>query len=585
MLRFFVSILLVCGCWAWCVAQASDDASDMLGQYPLRFAVIGDRTGSNQPGVYEEIVEEIQRLKPDFVLSVGDMIEGYTGDTVRVMNEWEEYLGLIERWTMPVYLTPGNHDIWDDSALPFYRRYVGDPYYSFGIRGVHFIVLDTGRYAAPEELGEEQLSWLAEDLITHANAQYTVVLFHIPYWIRTIAMGEPDTLHALFAEHGVDAVLNGHYHEYFSGEFDGILYTALGSSGGDCDPGPTGLAYHFMWVTVDGDGISMAPIRKDAVLPWDELSAPEFIFVQSCEDSGLAVSKPAVEDDLTIPRAEIAVTLRNLSERSALEDTLTWEVPGGWEVVPEELPVVVDPVAAFTAKFLVACTGPLYPTPTLSVKYPYAEGKEFKLQEELRVSRTAYAPRVTDPLTIDGQLSEDVWNRPTTEGFAPDGSPAQGEPASFYFAWDDSSLYLAVVCAEDSLESLAAAVSEHDGPIYAEDCVGYFLQPETADGPAYQVYFNPLGVAFDQRITVENGEGVAADRDWNGTYRVGSSRGDDHWAIEVGMPLSQLGAEGKAGRTWALNFRRKQHRLRTSVDWLVPISYNPRDYGVLLLME
>ena len=135
------------------------------------------------------------------------------------------------------------------------------------------------------------------------------------------------------------------------------------------------------------------------------------------------------------------------------------------------------------------------------------------------------------------------------------------------------------------MDSLSAAASEHDGPVYAEDCVGYFMQPEPADGPAFQIYFNSLGTAFDQEITIENGQGVAADRDWNGLYQVGTSRGDDYWAFEAAIPLDQLGAQGEAGSTWALNFRRKQHRLQTSVDWLVPISYNPRDDGVVVLQE
>lgn len=43
---------------------------------PVRFAIIGDRVGSAQPGIYEEIVSEIERLRPDFVVNVGDMIEG-----------------------------------------------------------------------------------------------------------------------------------------------------------------------------------------------------------------------------------------------------------------------------------------------------------------------------------------------------------------------------------------------------------------------------------------------------------------------------------------------------------------------------
>jgi hypothetical protein len=129
-------------------------SSKGLEEHPMRFAVIGDRTGHAQPGIYEQVLEEIQRMKPDFVLTVGDMIQGYTDDTITIKDEWEEYLKLIEPLTAPIYFTPGNHDIGDSTARELYRRYIGEPYYSFDVRGVH-----TDRVAGPG-FGEEQGSFI-----------------------------------------------------------------------------------------------------------------------------------------------------------------------------------------------------------------------------------------------------------------------------------------------------------------------------------------------------------------------------------------------------------------------------------------
>ena len=44
----------------------------------FRFVVVSDRTGGHQPGAWAQAVEQINRLKPDFVVSIGDLIEGYT---------------------------------------------------------------------------------------------------------------------------------------------------------------------------------------------------------------------------------------------------------------------------------------------------------------------------------------------------------------------------------------------------------------------------------------------------------------------------------------------------------------------------
>lgn len=558
-------------------------SSKGLEEHPMRFAVIGDRTGWAQPGIYEQVLQEIQRMRPDFVLTVGDMIQGYTDDTITIKDEWEEYLKLLEPFNRPIYFAPGNHDIGDSTARELFKRYVGEPYYSFDIRGVHFIALDNSLFDSVDEFTGEQIDWLVDDLSRNERAAYTVVFFHKPFWIHAIAKGGPDTLHSLFAKYGVDAVFTGHYHSYFSGEFDGVKYTGVGSSGGYLWPGPTGLEYHFTWVTVDGDGISIAPIKKDAVLAWDEVTAAEFNFIETIEKEAMRIEKVPAGKGVTVPRTEVGVRIENLNDQLALSDTLSWEVPDGWIVIPRRVPVEVGSGNACTFKFSVTSTGPLYPTPEVSLRYPYAEDKKFELTEALGISRTVYAYQAKKPLSIDGELTEGVWKNPTTKFFAPDGSAMFTDPVYFYFAWDKENLYIAVKCMETKMDSIMAKVKDHDGAVYGEDCVGYFLQPETEDGPAYQIYFNPLGTPFDQKILVKDGLEDATDRDWNGTYEVKTFKGDDYWSIEARIPLSQLDTENQSGKKWALNFRRKQKRLDTAADWLVPISYDPKDFGVLVL--
>ena len=61
-------------------------------------------------------------------------------------------------------------------------------------------------------------------------------------------------MHDVFLAHGVDAVFNGHYHTYFAGDYDGIEYTTLGSSGGYIDrdtpqPDIRGYFFQFGWAT------------------------------------------------------------------------------------------------------------------------------------------------------------------------------------------------------------------------------------------------------------------------------------------------------------------------------------------------
>lgn len=575
MLLSAVLALALCEC-----IQSAPRSGDL--RLPIRFAVIGDRTGGHEAGIHVDILEEIERMKPDFVVGVGDMIEGYTGDTGEIERQWEEYEAMIDMLSMPFYLVPGNHDIWDSTSGEFYERHAGEPYYSFDTGPIHFVVLDTSRWPTVSTFPEEQVDWLKSDLAENREAKYTIVIYHIPYWIETVARSKPDPLHDIFVANGVDAVFTGHYHVYFAGTYDGIAYTGVGSSGGVCEPGLTGLKYHFMWVTADESGLTIAPIKMGSVLPWEEVAPEEFNLVEEIKQEAVRADRIRVGTAGWIERADLKVTVRNYSGDSTLIGTLDWEEEGDWRVRPKRLPIQIAPGESHEAVFKVETPGPLYPTPVLSMDYPHA-GRSIEIETTLPLIRTAYANKADLAPKIDGRLSEPVWKEPVTDLYTGEGFSETADSTYFYFAWDEANLYIGAVCVEGRMDSMVATVSEHDGAIYGEDCVGFFFQSDVPDGPVYQMYFNPLGIAFDQKIAVEGGRYTDVDRGWDGSYETAILKGPDRWTFEASIPLEQMGAAGQYEDTWAVNFRRKQKRLETSADWQVPITYDPIDYGHLIM--
>jgi 3',5'-cyclic AMP phosphodiesterase CpdA len=580
----FVPVLLISIGVSLLIVSSGLAAPDASGlRLPIRFAVIGDRTGGHVPGVHGAIMTEIERMKPDFVVGVGDMIEGYSGDVAAIEEEWKEYLGLAGTFTMPFYMVPGNHDIWDSTSAELYRKHVGEPYYSFDAGPIHFVVLDTGRWSTASSFPQEQLEWLASDLEENLEAEYKIVVYHIPYWIETIAKGNPDPLHDICTMHGVDAVFTGHYHVYFSGRYDDISYTGVGSSGGGCEPGLTGLEYHFVWVTVDGDGISIAPVKMGSVLPWNEVTAETFNLVNEITREALQIDRVPVGISTSIEMSDFSVKVKNFSMDSTLSGTLEWGAEEAWSIRPKRLPIQIAPGQTHEAGFQAATRGPLYPVPVLSLAYPYAPDRTIDIESPLGLARTVYARKAEVAPTIDGRLSEDVWEERVTDLYTGYGFTETADSTSFSFAWDQSNLYIGALCMEEDMGSLVAGSQEHDGAVYGEDCVGFFFQPDVPDGPLYQIYFNPLGTAFDQKITVEDGRYTDVDRGWDGMYDVAVSKHGDRWVFEACIPLDQLETEGQYEKTWAVNFRRKQKRLATSADWQVPIGYDPVDYGYLIM--
>jgi hypothetical protein len=77
----------------------------------IRFAIMSDRTGGMLPGVFKRGVEKVNLLQPEFVISVGDLIDGYTTDPDVWNAQWDEFDAIVNRLQMRFYYVPGNHDI------------------------------------------------------------------------------------------------------------------------------------------------------------------------------------------------------------------------------------------------------------------------------------------------------------------------------------------------------------------------------------------------------------------------------------------------------------------------------------------
>jgi hypothetical protein len=195
-----------------------------------RFVILGDRTGSAQPGVYEQAWREIAAEKPEFVLTVGDLIEGL--EDAKTAAQWEEVGRLHKPYAaIPLYLTPGNHDIWSDLSEQLFRKHSGrPPHYGFDRGAAHFTVLDNSR---SDELTEAETAFLEADLKANAARPVKFIVSHRPSWIMSVALRNPEfPLHKLARQYGVKQVIAGHIHQMLRLELEGVEYLSLPSAGG-----------------------------------------------------------------------------------------------------------------------------------------------------------------------------------------------------------------------------------------------------------------------------------------------------------------------------------------------------------------
>ena len=59
----------------------------------FQFAVVADRTGGHRAKVFSQAVYRINLLQPNFVMSVGDLIEGYSTKEEKLAEEWDDLAG------------------------------------------------------------------------------------------------------------------------------------------------------------------------------------------------------------------------------------------------------------------------------------------------------------------------------------------------------------------------------------------------------------------------------------------------------------------------------------------------------------
>jgi 3',5'-cyclic AMP phosphodiesterase CpdA len=245
-------------------------------QNGFQFAVVSDRTGGRRPGVFSRAIDKINLLQPEFVVSVGDLIEGYSEDPGVWALEWSEFESKLQRFQMPFFFCPGNHDI---SNLPMSRewqRKFGRSYYEFRYQDCLFVVLNTESEPKKDReyfFDPAQRAWFRQVLDQHKDVRWTFVFMHKPVWSikpklaehTSASLGFDDIEEALQGRKYT--VFSGHNHVYAKSVRKGMDYYILATTGGasTLTGVKDGRFDHFTWVTMHDSEPIVANILLDGV--------------------------------------------------------------------------------------------------------------------------------------------------------------------------------------------------------------------------------------------------------------------------------------------------------------------------------
>jgi predicted phosphodiesterase len=572
--------ILVILCTTFLLSAKSDE--------DFRFAIVGDRTGSAVDQIFEEVIDEVRLLDPDFVMCVGDLIEGYESDTTIMYAQWDSILTTIRTLPCKFYFVAGNHEIQNETDRTIYEEKTGvKRYYSFNYGNSHFIILDNTMtyWAQPQEMDAEQLTWLEKDLEKHKQMDNVFVFYHIPTYIYALREDRTDTLVQIFEKYGVDVVFTGHHHEYSYMNRNNIEYVNVGSSGGGMstnDPA-RGNFYHYLMVSVRGQERNIAVLKKGSALLRNVVTLEDIRMIRQLDEQAITIDDCIVDEDAKDFMQTVKLTVNN-SGPDSLIHPIQWQVdPLLYTITPTEMALAIasEEEKEYTFDLTVMNGSDLFPLPTFNLAYPFTYGKVCTLYNFLSLKRHKFVDEVTSTPIIDGRLDDLIWQAvsPITHFAHYDGSAVTSiEKTEIYFAHDDDNLYFAARCHESDFSQLRAATFEHDGTTFSDDNVWLFFDTNLDEETYYQAIINCNGAVFDRNCRAV-GDNLTRDLSWNGAWEVASGREDNAWTLEFKIAKQELTPFNQD--KWGFNMRRLQTRLGDAGYWSIPFAHAPQYFGIL----
>jgi serine/threonine-protein phosphatase CPPED1 len=239
----------------------------------FHFLVVSDRTGGHRARIFSQAVDQINLLQPTFVISVGDLVEGYSKDKMKLAAEWKEFQAFTSKLQMPFFYVPGNHDMSNPLGSDAWKERFGRPYYHFLYKDVLFLAMNTddpSEDKAKGKIDKEQIEYFQKVLKENAGVRWTFVCVHKPIWIfdNLETNGWLDMEKALKGRNYT--VFAGHVHRYQKYVRQGMNYYQLATTGGGSRL--RGIAYgefdHVAWVTVKKENPPIiANIMLDGIYP------------------------------------------------------------------------------------------------------------------------------------------------------------------------------------------------------------------------------------------------------------------------------------------------------------------------------
>jgi hypothetical protein len=276
----------------------------------FQFVILPDNTGGQRPGILEEAIRKINLMQPEFIISIGDMIEGYTTSETEVSHQWSEFNSVIQKLEMPFFYIAGNHDYTNQVMSRIWNELFGPSYYYFIYKNVLFLCLNSAEAingSGRKGIEEEQFSFVKDVLNNYQDVRWTIVCMHHPLWLSENTGYWADIESLLTGRKYT--VFAGHNHQYVKYERNNTKYFTLATAGGVSQlRGPDyGEFDQITLVSMTDEGPVLANLLLQGI--WDENVVTEEL--NDIINSQNIIIEPVFTDDAIFNKAEFVIRIQN----------------------------------------------------------------------------------------------------------------------------------------------------------------------------------------------------------------------------------------------------------------------------------
>ncbi len=196
--------------------------------------------------------------------------------------------------------------------------------------------------------------------------------------------------------------------------------------------------------------------------------------------------------------------------------------------------------------------------------------------------KVAQALRVDGSPTVDGDLSEAIWNgAPVVSGFLqrdPQEGTAATERTVIRIIYNDESIFFGVLCEDSQAGRIIAHERARDDSLGSDDTFEIILDTFHNHQDGFLFRTNPLGTKFDSWITDEGGR---ENSNWDERWLVAATRNEVGWMVEIEIPFNSIRMPDRDSQVWGIDFKRNIRRKNEEAVW----SNYRRDFNFLQVSQ